>query len=128
PAGARARQIELLAERIPPLGPLVLPAQVAPQVVGVQPRMYVQVGNRRRGVHSGRIEGGGVLAEIQCCVTRTVVFICLPVSRSRADMVRIPSMFTSKVISSRAFPAGPVFRPLKRKSPSSSFCATCGAS
>src|SRR5438105_7762938 len=53
----------------------------------------------------------------QCCVTRTVVFICLPVSTSRALMVRMPSMFTSKVISRRAFPAEAGRRPLKRKSP-----------
>ena len=38
-------------------------------------------------------------------VTRTVVFICRPVSRSRALMVRMPSTFTSKRISSRTSPA-----------------------
>src|SRR5260370_12405848 len=120
PALPRARQIDLLPQRIPAPRPAMLAAEIAAQVIRVQGRVRVQVGHRR-----GEVQRPGIH---QCCVTRTVVFICLPVSRSRADMVRMPSMFTSKVISRRAFPATPDFSPGKRKSPSSSLCATCGAS
>src|SRR2546427_143114 len=121
PSGARPRQIELLPERVPPSRPGVLAPEIAPQVVGVQRRMRVQIGDGRAGVDRRRVPH-------QCWVTRTVVFICLPVSGSLADMVRMPSMFTLNVISRRAFPAGPGLRPLKRKSPSSSLCKTCGLS
>src|SRR5262249_11276268 len=118
-AGASPRQVDLLAQRVPAARPLGLGAQVAAQIERVQGRMRVQVGHRRAGVERRCVEH-------QCWVTRTVVFICLPVSRSRADMVRMPSMLTSKVISSRALPLGPGLSPLKRKSPSSSLCETWG--
>src|SRR5207248_241861 len=76
----------------------------------------------------GRGEGTGKRRNGQCCVTRTVVFICMPVSRSLALIVKIPAMLTSNVISRRVLPAGPGLRPLKRKSPKSSLCETCSAS
>jgi hypothetical protein len=57
----------------------------------------------------------------QLCVTRTVVFSVLPVSGSRASILRMPSTFTSKVSSTFTLPAGPERMPPKVNSPSCSF-------
>src|SRR4051812_35105542 len=123
-----AGQIELLPERtVSEPGWRERAQEVAPQPVRDEAGMSVQVGDGRGGVDLLRVERLCPFAKGQhyCCNTRTVVFICLPVSMSRALMVRIPSMFTSKVISRRAFPEGAGRRPLKRKSPSRSLWPTC---